>query len=121
MTRLNILALIGMLTLAISGNSFAGDTHSGHAVKQAGKAGSHGSASAAHSIAGSGQVTSAASAVPLAIAGSVGEVSAGIAKGLMKAATSPIGTPLEITDESITAGPAPDKALKIKAGKKQAI
>ena len=119
MKKLNMLAITGMLALAISGNSFAGDTHSGQAVEQTSKAGSHASASAAHSIAGSGQVTSAASAVPLAIAGSAGAVSTQIAKDLMKAATAPIGTPLEITDESIIAGPPPNKALKVKSDKKQ--
>jgi len=111
MEKLKILTVAGILILAINGPSFAGDTHSGQAVEQAGKAGSHASASAAHAIAGSGQVTSAVSAVPLAVSGSAGAVSTEVAKDLMEAATAPIGTPLEITDKAITAGPPPNKAL----------
>ena len=30
----------------------------------------------------------------------------------MDAATAPPGTPLDITDETVTAGPPPDEALK---------
>lgn len=103
--------VICMLALSMSANAFSAETHSGQAVEEASKAGSHASASAAHSIVASGQVTSAASAVPLAIGGSAGAVSTEIAKDLMDAATAPIGTPLKITDESVTAGPPPNEAL----------
>ncbi|WP_300463825.1 hypothetical protein [Desulfobacula sp.] len=112
MKKIKILIISGVLVLAINGIAFSGDTHSGKAIEQAGKAGSHGSASAAHAIVGSGQVTSAASAVPLSVAGSVGAVSTEVANELMDAATAPIGTPLEITDESVTAGPPPNEVLK---------
>lgn len=112
MKKMMILAIICIVTLALNGNLLAGDTHSGEAVKQGSKAASHGSASAAHAIVGSGQVTSAASAVPLSVAGSAGAVSTEIAKDLMEAATAPIGSPLEITDESVTAGPPPNEVLK---------
>ena len=100
------------VVMLFSVNSFGADTHSGQAIEEASKAGSHGSAASAHAIVGSGQVTSAASAVPLAIGGSAGAVSNEMAKDLMDAANAPIGTPLEITDEPITAGPPPDEALK---------
>lgn len=113
-------AIIFTIITIFSADSFAWDnTHSGRAVKEAGKAGSHSSASAGHSIAGSAQVTSAASAVPFAIAGSAGAVSMEIAGGLMDAATAPIGAPLEITDESVTAGPPPNQALVPKANRHQ--
>ena len=104
MKKLKILAIASAVTMIWTVNSFGGNTHSGQAVKEAGKAASHASSSAAHAIVGSGQVTSAASAVPLAIAGSAGAVCTEIAKDLMEAATAPIGTPLEITDESISRG-----------------
>lgn len=115
MQNIRIASTILFLSLALNGSALAGDTHSGQAVTEASKAGSHASQSAAHAIVGSGQVVSAASAVPLAIGGSAGAVSTEIAKDLMNAATAPAGTPLEITDENITAGPPPDQALKIKA------
>ena len=105
---------IFVLLLTTSAPIFSGDnTHAEQAVQKSIQA----SASAAHSIAASGQVTSAASAVPLSIGGAVlgsaGAVSSGAAHDSMKAATAPIGTPLEITDESITTMP-PNEALKTK-------
>lgn len=112
--RLALFALV--LILSNSSHAFAGeDTHSGQALKNSAQASGHASASAAHGIAASGQVTSAAIAVPLsvggAVLGSAGAVSAGVARESMKAATAPIGTPLEITDEAITTMP-PNEALK---------
>lgn len=110
------------LTLSFASQAFAGeDTHAGQAVSNAGQASGHASASAAHSIAASGQVTSAAIAIPLsvggAVLGSAGAVSAGAARGSANAATSPIGKPLEITDEAIITAP-PNEALKNKKEEK---
>lgn len=93
----------------------ADDTHAERAAKNFSQASSAASASAAHSIAASGQVTFAASAVPLTLGGAVlGSAATGskaMANDSMRAATAPIGTPLEITDEAITVMP-PDVALK---------
>lgn len=95
----------------------ADDTHAGRAATLSGQSSAAASGSAAHSIAASGQVTSAASAAPLslggAVLGSTGAVSAQAAHDSMKAATAPIGTPLNITDEVITIMP-PNEALKTK-------
>lgn len=102
-----------VLGLATSGAAGAADdTHASHAAQASG----HASASAGHSIAASGQVTSAVSAVPLSAGGAAltsgGAVSMGAAHGSAHAAASrPTGTPLEITDETITVMP-PDEALK---------
>jgi len=87
-------------------------TSSSYAADDVAKLGSNASGSAAHAIMSSGQVASAASAIPLAVVGSVGEVSSQISKSLKDAASAPIGTPLEITDESIVAGPPPNDAIK---------
>jgi hypothetical protein len=102
-----------LATSALVGGALAeDDSHAGRAVEEAAQTGSHASASAAHSIA-----ASAASAIPLsvggAVVGSAGAVSAGAARDSMRAATAPIGTPLEITDEVITVVP-PNEALKTK-------
>jgi hypothetical protein len=108
-----------VVVAATMGNTVYADdeTHAGRAVSEALQSSGHASASAAHSIAASGQVTFAASAIPLsiggAILGSAGAVSAGAARDSMRAATAPIGTPLEITDEVITVVP-PNEALKAK-------
>ena len=109
--------MVSAFIMIVSVNTFASDTYSVNAIEEASKAGSHTSTSAGHSIAASGQVTSAASAVPLAVSGSAGAVSTEIAKELMDAATVPIGTPLEMTEESVTAGPPPDQALAPKKTK----
>lgn len=99
--------------------SFAQETtHLGAAISEALQASGHASASAVHSIAASGQVTFAASAVPLALVGSalltVGTTSVAAAGDLLQAATAPIGTPLPITDEVLVVTP-PNEALKNRA------
>lgn len=112
------ISLVAFFAAATIGSVCADDnTHTGRAVNEAARSSGHASASAAHSVAASGQVTSAVSAVPLSVGGAVlgaaGAVSAGAARDSMRAATAPIGTPLEIADETITVMP-PDQALKAK-------
>lgn len=112
------ISLLAFLAAATIGSACADDNmHAGRAANEAARSSGHASASAAHSVAASGQVTSAVSAVPLsvggAVLGSAGAVSAGAARDSMKAATAPIGTPLEIGDETITVIP-PNQALKAK-------
>ncbi len=138
------LPLVLAFVLYLPGQSPAAEnTHAGEAVRNAVKASSHATASVAHSIAASGRVTSAAGAVPLSVGGmivgapepfrqlpataplsaggaalgSAGGASTGAARGLINAATAPIGKPLEITDEAITATP-PNEALKTKKDEK---
>lgn len=115
MKKINSLVIAFWVVSILAGNSYGAETHSGQAVEEASKAGSHASKGSAHGIIGSGQATSAASAVPLAVGGSAGAVSTEIAEDLMDAAAAPVGAPLEITEETVTAGPPPDEALKIKA------
>lgn len=96
--------------------SVAGEnTDAGEALKNSAQASGNASAGAAHTIAASGQVTSAAMVIPLsvggAVLGSTGAVSAGSAHESRKGAISPIGMPLEITDEAIVTTP-PNEALK---------
>jgi hypothetical protein len=106
---------LSLLLVSTSQAAAGEDTHAGQAVRESVQASGHASASAAHSIVASGQATSAAAAVPLSIGGAVlgsaGAVSADAARGLSKAANAPIGTPLDITEESITTMP-PNEALK---------
>lgn len=111
------------LSFFVIGSALAGDnTYSGQAIKEGVQSSGHASASAANSIAVSGQVTSAAIAVPLsvggAVLGSAGAASASAANQSMRAATAPIGTPLEVTDEAITITP-PNEALKNKVSDKK--
>jgi hypothetical protein len=120
MRQLILFSLITLLTIfnsPVFADNSNNDTHAGRAITYSGQASVAASGSAAHSIAASGQVTSAASAMPLAIGGAVlgsgGAVSAGAARDSMKAATAPIGTPLPITNENITIMP-PNEMLKAK-------
>ncbi len=106
--------LILCLILFISNAALAGDTYSGQAIRHSGKSASHASQGVAHAIAGSGQVTSAAIAVPLLIGSAVGTASGVAGEGLMDTASRPAGSkPLTISDETVTVGPAPDEALGI--------
>jgi len=107
----NLLSAV-VISLMLCANSFAGETHSGRALEESGKASIHASASIAHGIAGSGQVVSAVAAVPFYAIGTIGEASKEVGITLMEAATAPIGTPLIITEETVTAGPPPNDALK---------
>ena len=69
-----------------------------------------------YSVAGSAQLASGAIAVPLIAIGSVGELSKAAGTDLMRTANTPIGTPLPVSDETVSAGPAPDKALRKERG-----
>lgn len=86
-----------------------------HAVKAGGRASGNAAASAGHSLVATGQLASGVVATPLLASGAiaVGVGSAAVQAGgsLMNVATSPIGTPLPVTDETISIIP-PNKALQ---------
>ena len=90
------------------------------AVKTGGQASSNAAASAGHSLVATGQLASGVVATPLlasgAIAAGVGNAAVQAGGSLMSAATSPIGTPLPVTDETISII-APNKALQQPAAK----
>ena len=104
-----------VLVIGWLGSAQADEGLSAGALRESAQASGHASASAAHSIAASGRATLGLSAVPLAIGGAVlgsaGSASAAAGRDSMRAANAPIGTPLEITEETITIIP-PDIALK---------
>jgi len=81
-------------------------------IQHSGQAIGHSALAAGHSAAGSAKLTSAAVAVPLMVVGAVGAVSADAGKSLIKAANKPIGEPLEVSDEILTVGPSPDRAMR---------
>lgn len=117
--------LASVCTALVAFNVMADDTStSGRAVNEGSQASGHASGSAAYSIVASGQATSAVMAVPLAIGGSAvesaGATSTAAARDSMRAATTPIGTPLPITDETVTVVP-PNEALKKRPPKGDAI
>ena len=90
------------------------------AVKTGGQASSNAAASAGHSLAATGQLASGVVATPLLASGAiaVGLGSAAVQAGgsLMNAATHTIGTPLPVTEETISIIP-PNRALQQPAAK----
>ncbi len=104
-----------LITLLVSSSAAADQSLSGQAAGNSAQASAHASASAAHAIAASGQATLGVSAIPLAIGGMVsgtaGALSSQAAHGSAQAATTPVGAPLDISNETITIMP-PDQALK---------
>lgn len=101
-----------IITLFILTSYSVVQANSGQSAKHASQASGHGSQSALHAIKGTGKVVSGTVAVPLSAAGASGATSSQVADELKQASESPIGKPLEITDETITIGPPPDQQLK---------
>jgi len=107
MNNKNTTALYLLLALATSQTAYAqGSTQNfseaaGHSVKATG-----------HSVAGSAKLAVSAVAAPLIIVGSIGAVSQSAGEDLWNIANQPIGDPLPISDETVSAGPAPDMAIK---------
>jgi hypothetical protein len=97
------------LLLVLMLGSVSAHAQSGNARKaltESGQASAHVGASAGHGILASGQVTSAAVAVPLSVGGAVlgaaGSAATGLADSAMNAANAPYGQPLPVTDRVIT-------------------
>jgi len=115
MRKIRILSAVLIFSLAPVGPCFAEGTHSGRAFEESVQAGSHAFKGSGHATLASGQLVSATAVVPFAIVGSVGvvgSVGTEIVRGMMDAETTPAGTPLPITDETITAGPPPNVVLQ---------
>ncbi len=91
---------LGVVTVMLSQAVLAADSMSNAAasVKHSGKAIKHGAVA-------SGQLVSGAVAVPLVVVGEIGKASGKAGEALMDVATDK--QPLEISDENITAEPAP--------------
>lgn len=97
----------------------AGDAGSGKAIHHSGEASSQESRAVGHGATASGQVISGAAAVPLAgsgaagiVSGAAGAASTIAAETLSESANTVSGQPLPVAEETITAGPPPDQALK---------
>ncbi|NWF36982.1 hypothetical protein [Mariprofundus sp. KV] len=103
------MAIVGAMVIAML---FSQQAMAQGSAQHSGKAVGHSALAAGHSAVGSAKLTSAAVAVPLVAVGAVGAVSAQAGNALLKAANKPIGEPLEISDEAITVGPSPDRAIR---------
>ena len=65
-----------------------------------------------HSSVAGVKIISGIAAIPLTVAGEIGHVSGEAGEILWDEANKPIGEPLEITDEVITAGPSPKDVIQ---------
>lgn len=71
----------------------------------------HSARAAGHSIAGTAQLSAGVVAVPLIASGGIGEVSGQAGAEMWNLANTPPGTPLPVTEETISSGPSPAEAM----------
>lgn len=96
----------------IAGLLMAGQTAMAEgSVSHSAQALNHSVQASAHSVGAAAKLTSAAVAMPLVAVGAVGHVSGEAGKALLDEANSDFDTPLTVSDETVTAGPAPDQAI----------
>ena len=111
MTTLTL--IIGLIAAGPQANAAGSGQHSAQASTNAAQASAHMAAASGHAIVGVTKLASGAVAVPLMISGAVGKASGKAGEVLWNGAE--IGKPLKVSDETVTAGPAPDQALEQKA------
>jgi hypothetical protein len=99
-----ILTVTSMQSFANSGGSENGSAASKHSAL-----------AASHGTVASAQVGSAVVAIPLIVAGSVGQVSGQLGSKLMTGAIA--DGPLEITERTITVTPSPKQMMNISSTK----
>ena len=105
-TRTPLIASLALLGALATQPAFAQGSvaHSARALDHSGQA-------IGHLAVGTVKATASVVAVPLAASGAVGQASGRAAAGLSELANAPIGEPLPIADETLTAGPSPAQAL----------
>jgi len=102
----NISTLVVALSLVAQG-AFAGGSQN-HSVKTV----AHSGQAVSHGVAASAMASSGVVAIPLVLSGAVGHASGKAGKELWDIANTPIGDPLPISDEAITAGPTPTEMMR---------
>lgn len=84
-------------------------------VQHSAQAAEHSLAATGHSLASGAKLVSGVAAVPFSVVGAIGNVSGEIGKGLADAANAPIGEPLPIADDVVSATPSPAQAMQVKS------
>jgi hypothetical protein len=97
--------------VAIASLSVTAQAQAGGASHHVSKALAHSLEAVAHTTVAGMKVVSGAVALPLVIVGEIGQVSGDAGEELWEEANRPIGEPLVISDEVVTAGPAPREAM----------
>jgi len=104
----NSIGLAVLITLSATQAAYAQGSSGQHFSEAIG----HSVQAAGHSVVGSAKLVSGTIAVPLIVIGGVGKVSQSAGEELWDIANQPIGTPLPISEETVSAGPAPNIAIK---------
>ena len=84
-------------------------------IQHSGRSVEHSVAASGHTLASGAKLVSGVAAVPFSVAGAIGNVSGQIGNGLAEAATAPIGEPLPIADDIVSATPSPAQAMQVKS------
>ncbi len=103
-----------MLLATVAGGQQA---MAGGSMQHAGQASAYSVQASGHAVLAATQLTSAVAAAPLQVAGAVGAVSGRAGAALMQQANDDFSKPLKVTNETVTAGPAPSTALYQHDGK----
>jgi hypothetical protein len=100
-------AVIFLLSMVLAGSAAAAG-----ASQHFSEALVHSVQAAGHSVAAGVKVAFAVVAVPLLIGGEIGNVSGQVGEELWDEANRPIGAPLAITGDVVTAGPPPGEVVR---------
>ena len=85
-------------------------------LQASGQAMGHSVNAVGYSVAASAQLVFGAAAIPLGFSAQVGKASGAASDALWEAANEPVGQPLPITEENITAGPPPSQVIEQQEG-----
>jgi hypothetical protein len=109
---MNLKTTVMFAGIALGGATAAQPAQAQGSMQNLSQAMEHSALASAHAVAGSAQLVSGVVAVPLLVVGSVGAASQQAGEALWEVANSPIGTPLPISEHTVTVGPSPDKAIQ---------
>lgn len=104
--------LILMMTTMYSLMLFSPQAMAQGSVKHSTQALNYSAQASGHSVVAGARLSAAVVAVPLLTVGAIGAASSEIGGELMDGASSEFTKPLKISDESVTAGPSPDRAVQ---------
>ncbi len=89
----------------------AGQAQAGRALQHSGQALKHSAEAVGYAMVGATQLVFGASAIPFGMSANLGNVSGDMSDAMWEVANAPIGEPLPVAEESISAGPPPNQAL----------
>ena len=104
-----------VLSVIIISMGLSAPVHAGGASQHFSDALANSGQAIGHSMMGSLKLVSGVAAIPLLAIGEIGNASGEIGETLWEEANQPIGEPLTITDDVVTAGPSPAEAIKKKS------